>query len=178
MLSVLIIMKWLGCLSIVMLMTGCIPADKLKSVSVAVGYCPGGCGLTAVEIRRALDYHYFGDKNATLKGNYEGQYSKEQWADLETAIQHIDLTKLKATRGRSGEELMVEVIITEQGQSTHIKSDYPNLPNILKPVVNSLLDSYKTVKLTKTDEPYPFKTTFQEGGKLTQGPMPNAGGNN
>ncbi|MBD1393090.1 DUF6438 domain-containing protein [Mucilaginibacter glaciei] len=165
-------MKWLGYIAVIVLFSGCVPDDRLKSVSVAIGYCPGGCGLSAIEIKRSLAYHYFGDKNAALKGSYEGQYAKADWDNLEQNIQRINLAKLKPTRGHSGEELMIELIITEQNQSTHVKCDYPNLPIILKPLVNTLLDSYKIVKLTKTDEPYLFKTTFQEGGNLLQDPAP------
>ncbi|WP_374951232.1 DUF6438 domain-containing protein [Mucilaginibacter sp.] len=155
-------MKWICCIGVSFLLSGCIPADRLKSVSVAVGYCPGACGLTAVEIKRSLDYHYYGDNNAVLKGYYEGRFPERDWQQLESKIQQINLIKLQPTRGRGGEEKMIELIITEQGQSTHLKCDYPNLPNVLKPLVNSLLESNKTVKLTKMSELYPFRTNFQD----------------
>ena len=130
-------------------------------ISVAENRCGTNCNGSATEIKSSLEYHYYGGYNSTLQGNYEGRFNEQAWKDLAGQLEKIDIDTLKADYTVGFDEWFTEIIIHKGGKVKRIIGD-SHLPKSLSPAVLSILKSYKTIKLKKSNQSYPFETTFQK----------------
>ncbi|WP_133300136.1 DUF6438 domain-containing protein [Mucilaginibacter terrenus] len=131
-------------------------------ITVAIGYCPGGCVSSATEITLHT-YHYYEGNNSTKPGYYEGKLPASDWDRISAEVDKIDINSLHTEDTPVADDTWIEVLIKSEGRITHLKSvTYKKMPAKLMKVINLVLGTSKKVKLTKSDESYPFKTTYQQ----------------
>lgn len=136
--------------------------NEIVKVCFATGGCYGCCPFLAIEIDSSLNYKFYGGEYADTNGYFTGKVSQGFWDTLNIKFESINFKQLDTSYEHSVDDLLTETILYFDGQNKHIYGRSASLPDSVMTVFRWLMNSYKTVTLTRTTNiEIPFETKIQ-----------------
>ncbi|WP_295772355.1 DUF6438 domain-containing protein [uncultured Mucilaginibacter sp.] len=145
--------------------------NEIIKIEVATGGCFGPCQYTAVSIDSSLTYKYYGgqvlsrtnrpEDKFKIVGYYLGKVNKALWDTLNMKLEQIRYKQLDTSYEHTVDDQSLEFIIHYNNKTKHIRAQAASLPNNVGKVFNWISDSYRNLKLRKTQDTPRFETTIQ-----------------
>ena len=136
--------------------------NEITKVCFATGGCYGTCPFLAIEIDSSLNYRFYGGEYADTTGYFTGKVSQGFWDTLNIKFESINYKQLDTSYDHSVDDLSTETVLYFDKQRKHIHGQSESLPDSVMTVLSWVMNSYKTVTLTRTtDSAIPFETRIQ-----------------
>ena len=124
--------------------------NEIAKICFATGGCFGHCPFLAIEIDSSLNYKFYGGEYADKTGYFTGTVSQVFWDTLNMKFEHINYKHLDTSYEHSIDDLSIETILYFDNNCKHIRAQSASLPDSIMTVFKWVMNSYKTVALTKT----------------------------
>lgn len=142
--------------------------NVIYKITLASQEYMGNGPFRAIEIDSTLILKYFGGHNSDHVGFYYGKISQVTWDTIQSKIEKIGSNPLDTSFKRIVDDREIEMIIHSQTGVKHITAFQSTLPKSIVIEFDEILNLYKQIKLSKTDDSLKFETVVQEYNPPTQ----------
>lgn len=136
--------------------------NDIFKVTLASQEYIGNGPFRAIELDSSLTLKYFGGHNSDQKGYYYGKVSQSTWDTIKDKIKRIGDQSIDTTYKRIVDDREIEFFIHTQTDVKHITAFQSTSPKSFVAEFDEILNIYKQVKLSSTDDSLKFETTVQE----------------
>jgi len=133
---------------------------EITKVELATSGCLGTCASTAISLDTSLDFKYYGDRFAHIKGYYTGKITNSLWDTLVLKLTSINYKELHDYNGPVDDQ-GIELIIHYRNQVKRITAESTIIPDTLKQTIKWIQNIYKLVRLHPLKDSIKFETTIQ-----------------
>lgn len=136
--------------------------NGITKICFATGGCYGDCPYLAIEIDSSLNYKFYGGEYTDSTGYFTGRVTQGFWDTLNMRFEYINYKQLDTSYEHSVDDLSTETILYFDNNRKHVRGQSASLPDSVMTVFNWVMNSYKTVALTRTTVgEIPFETIIQ-----------------
>ncbi len=124
---------------------------NLIKISFATGGCYGRCPILAIKIDNQLNYNFYSRKYTDSIGYFSGKASTQLLDTLCSYLDKINLQQLDVNGEEVVDDLRLELIIQYGQNIKRLRGSEMNFPKVILPLCEILLNSYKSINLTRID---------------------------
>ncbi len=136
--------------------------NDIFKITLASQEYMGNGPFMAIELDSTLILKYFGGHNSDPVGFYYGKISQLTWDTIQSKIEEIGNNPLDTSFKLIVDDREIEMFIHSQTGVKHIIAYQSRLPKNVLIEFDQILNIYKQIKLSKTDDSLKFETTIQE----------------
>ena len=136
--------------------------NNIYKITLASQEYMGDGPFRAIELDSSLLLKYFGGHNSDPVGFYYGKISQLTWETIQSKIEKIGNNPLDTSIRRIVDDREIEMFIHSQTGVKHITAYQSTLPKSIVTEFDEILNLYKQIKLSKTDDSIKFETVVQE----------------
>jgi hypothetical protein len=139
----------------------------MSAIAFAAGGCYGKCPFLAIAIDSSLQYKYYGGQYADKQGYYTGKISRAVWDTINMSWEKIDFKRLDSSYDYTTDDMKVEAFLYYEGKRQWIYGTIHSLPDPVQGVFMRIMDSYKSVKLGRSDSiAFVTRLQYPRGGYM------------
>jgi len=133
--------------------------NPISKVQIYTGPCFGDCPVQTVSIDSTLAVNYWGDRNTKYHGFFTATIPQALWDSVNFKLEQIHYKNLKAFYPETYTDGPDYYVLIEHGcVKTYIDASVSGLPDNVYHVFTSILNTYKSVKLTPVKDSIKFDT--------------------
>lgn len=166
-----VMMEFIKCffpVSIIAFLFSCSPSPKpepgyeiFKTTLASQEYMGGG-RYRAIELDSTLVVKYFGGHNSNPEGFFYGKIKQQKWDSIKSKLEELGKMILDTANKRIVDDRLIEIYIHSHEGIKHIAAPQSVLPKKFIIEFDSILNIYKYIGLSKTNDSLKFETTVQE----------------
>ncbi len=138
------------------------PGNEIFKTTLASQEYMGGGPFRAIEMDSTLVLKYFGGRNSDPTGFYYGKIEQQKWDSIKVKLEELGKIILDTANKRIVDDRLIEIYIHSHEGIKHIAAPQSVLPKKFIIEFDSILNIYKYIGLSKTNDSLRFETKIQE----------------